>query len=287
MSKFSSFLRLAKPLKGHNLNRFYLVRMLLNIFLRLLKPSYIKLGRDRLFLDRDDSLRLSILGTYEPFTTKLLKEKIHKGDNILDIGAHIGYYTLIAAQMVGEKGKVYAFEPDPQNFAILSKNIKYNNLSNVELINKAVASSSRKMKFYQNPLNAGNHSTVHNFNNRLIIIEGISLNDYFRKTPKISVIKMDIEGGEYEAIIGMGKVLKQNKKLVLFTEFWPRGLKSANRSPEKYIRLLNRFGFKMYVINEDSKRLDLFNPTFSHSYSQHPDLHVNLLGIRNNNESLL
>ncbi len=281
MSLFSRLVTLIKPLKGYDLNRFYIVRNSLNLFLRTFKPSYIKLGRDRLLLDRDDSLRLSILGTYEPFTTKLLKEKIHKGDIVLDIGAHIGYFTLIAAQKVGKKGKVYAFEPEPNNFAILSKNIKENNYMNVELVNKAVVKTSHKVKLYLNPINAGNHSTVGNSGRKTILAEGISLDDFFiDKYPKTSLIKIDIEGGEYSAIEGMSNILMKNKHLALFTEFWPHGLNNAKKSAGDYIKLLHAYGFRLFIINEDQNRLEPFTKSLLQDYLKHPNKHGNLLGLR-------
>ncbi len=80
----------------------------------------------RMFLDRFDSLSLSVVGRHEQCITELVQQIIKPGDIVLDIGANIGYYTLIFARCVGPTGHVYAFEPDPGSFALLQKNVQIN-----------------------------------------------------------------------------------------------------------------------------------------------------------------
>src|SRR5262245_13382224 len=76
---------------------------------------------------------------FEPFETKLVLENICRGDWVIDVGANIGYYTLLFAQKVGQRGRVFAFEPDPENFELLEHNVRQNGYDNVVLVNKAVA----------------------------------------------------------------------------------------------------------------------------------------------------
>src|ERR1700724_4253990 len=70
-------------------------------------------------------------GSYEPFEMDLLLSLLNEGDIAVDIGANIGVYTLNMAQRIGAMGKVYAFEPEPTNFELLTKNVRENNLTNV------------------------------------------------------------------------------------------------------------------------------------------------------------
>ncbi len=84
----------------------------------------------------DDFLGFYLIGEYEPETTDLFVSLLHEGDVVVDIGAHIGYYTLLAARTVGKDGKVFAFEPDPDNYALLVKNVEMNGYNNVTAVQK-------------------------------------------------------------------------------------------------------------------------------------------------------
>ena len=106
-----------------------------------------------MFLDSNDSLRLSINGTYSEYETDVMKKIVKKGDVDLDLGANIGYYTLIFAKIVGKNGKVFAFEPDLTNFTLLKKNVEINGYKNVVLINKAVSDKTGKLKLFLNERN--------------------------------------------------------------------------------------------------------------------------------------
>src|SRR5256885_8821899 len=88
------------------------------VFNRLRQKEVIVHGFPFL-LDPLDSLELSIFRSYEPFETSLLAAEIRPGMTIVDVGANIGYYTLLFSKLAGDNGRVYAFEPEPQNFALL------------------------------------------------------------------------------------------------------------------------------------------------------------------------
>jgi tRNA G37 N-methylase Trm5 len=111
----------------------------------------------KMYLDSKESLDLSIYGVYEEYETDLIKKEIDRGDVVLDLGANIGYYTLLFAKKVGDEGRVYAFEPDPTNFSLLKKNVEINGYRNVVLIQKAVSNKNGKLKLYLNEDNKGDH----------------------------------------------------------------------------------------------------------------------------------
>jgi FkbM family methyltransferase len=173
----------------------------------------------KMFLDSRDSLNLSIKGVYEPFETELVKKEIRKGDVVLDVGANIGYYTLIFAKLVGENGKVFAFEPDPSNFALLKKNVEINGYKNITLVQKAVSNKTGKTKLYLSDRNLGDHRIYDSHDGRRYIeIDAIRLDDYFKDyNGKIDFIKMDIQGAEGGAIQGMRSLLKKSKNVKIVT----------------------------------------------------------------------
>ena len=281
---FKVFKKAAYTFRGHHLNRFYTVRATLNFVLRILKPKSVIVDGNRFYLDKNDSMRLSILRLYEPLTVKHFQEAVKPGDIVLDIGAHIGYYTLMAAKRVGKKGKVFAFEPDKDNRTILNKNIRMNGYKNVIVVNKAVASSTKRVKFFLNPLSTGMHSIIDlgYGSKKSILIDTVSLDDFFGKNPsQISVIKMDIEGGEYGALEGMRRLLENVKQLTLFIEFSPYSIKRSKKSPRSFLNLLRYFNFKLYSIDESKKLLIPINvDKFLASCPMDRDWHVNLMAVK-------
>src|SRR3989344_6832323 len=115
------------------------------------KPVFLTVFGKKLFIHlKNDPLSTSLYyyGEYEPFETNLFQQLIKTGDCVLDIGAHIGYYTLLASGLVGKKGKVFSFEPDPNNLVLLRKNVMVNELSNVVIVNKAVSNVNKRINFY-------------------------------------------------------------------------------------------------------------------------------------------
>lgn len=280
---FKLFRKAAYSLRGRHLNRFYIVRATLNFVLRNLKPSIVTVYGNRMFLDKDDGMRLSIVGIYEPITVRHFREIIKPGDTVLDIGAHIGYYTLMSADLVGKRGKVYAFEPNTDNLTLLNKNIKANRYKNVVLVDKAVAKSTKKARLFINPISTGMHSLIDIDNNgKSTMVETVSLDNFFgKKPPKISVIKIDIEGGEYAAFEGMIKLLKESKKLTIFTEYSPFAIKKSGRSPRGFLNYLKSCGFALYGIDEfNQKVMPIKITSFISSFPTDRDSHINLMAVK-------
>ena len=259
----------------------------IKLFNKTLTPKtedkIVKIQEHKMLLDSKDTLGLSTYGIYEPYETELIKKQIKKGDVILDIGANIGYYTLIFANIVGKEGRVYAFEPDPENFAILKKNIEINNYDNVVLIRKAVSNKSGKIRLYLCEDNKGDHRIYDSYDGRESIdIEAITLDEYFKDyNGRIPLIKMDIQGAEFGAFEGMTSILKKNKNIKIFTEFWPQGLQKFGTSADKYLNLLLKQDFKLYTINERLKKIDVVRPDeLLKALPPHRIEHVNLFCIR-------
>ena len=216
--------------------------------LKKAKPVTEVLGH-KMFLREGYDLGLPIWGIFEPVETELVKKVIKRGNVVLDIGANIGYYTLIAAKVVGETGKVFAFEPYPTTFSILEKNVKVNGYNNVILVQKAISNKTGKLKLHL--WDSASHSICDSHgSHQSIIIEGIRLDDYFENYDgNIDFIKMDIEGAENWAIQGMPSLLAKNKNVKIMTEFNPPKLTRAGVEPEEYLGLLTERGFKLYYIN--------------------------------------
>ncbi len=171
----------------------------------------------------------------------LLKRHIKKGGVVLDIGANIGFYTKILSELVGETGKVYAFEPDKKNFSYLQKNAAH--LKNVELINKAVSDKTGTITLYQSDLLNVDHKTyaTENYTSKTEI-ECVAMDDII-PNHKVDFIKIDIQGFEYFAFQGMLKIFKENNNLKIITEFYPLGLYNAKIDALNFFELLWKNNF--------------------------------------------
>jgi FkbM family methyltransferase len=231
--------------------------------LRRLKSDFALVQGHKMFLDANDSLNLSINGIYEKLETEFFEREIKQGDFILDIGANIGYYTLIFARLAGEKGRVFAFEPDPTNFSLLERNIEINGYKNVLLVNKAVSDKTGRVRLFLCEDNKGDHRTYDSGDGRKFVeIDGIRLDDYFEnRNMKIDFIKMDIQGAEYGALRGMSGLIAMGENVRLISEFWPLGLRRSGVEPVEYLKLLAEYGFKVSEISDsENKIIRIDNP---------------------------
>ena len=279
IKKMNRFINLKYPLITRKIAKIYIIKHLYRfIVINFLKANTVKIDGHKLFLDSEDSLRLSVYGQFEAFETEVIKKEIKEGDVVLDIGANIGYYALIFAKLVGPKGKVFAFEPDPENFALLNKNIKINEYKNVVLINKAVSNEVGEIKLYLNEYNKANHQIYPSKNHRKsILIQTTRLDDFFKDYKgKIDFVKIDIEGAEYLAIQGMSNLLNKNKNIKIITEFYPCWLENFNVKSEEYLKLLSKHGFKLYNLNKNAVKKTSI-PDLSKVYTVRKENYTNLL----------
>jgi len=246
-------------LSGRGLNRYYIIKTGAKFLKSRLKSDFVIIDNHKMFLDQHDSLRLSINGVYEEFETSIIKKLIKKGDYVVDVGANIGYYTLIFARIVGTEGKVFAFEPEPTNFELLKKNIKINGYKNVECIQKSVSNRNEKTRLYIDDDNMGGHTMINDTKNKNFIeIESVQLDDYFKDLErKINFIKIDVEGFEIKVIDGMRTLLQNNNEIKMMVEFNPYLIKKFGSDNKKFFNLLEKFQF-------DISNIEKNNHTVSH-----------------------
>lgn len=240
-------------LKGTGIGSFFP----LNLILEHLKSDYTLVQGHHMYLDAHDTLGLSLNGTYEELETALVTKEVKKGDIVVDIGANIGYYTLLFARLVGDEGKVYAFEPDPASFALLKKNVEKNGYKNVVLVKKAVSDKTGTIKLYICEENKGDHRIYNSGDKRKYVeIKSTRLDDYFGEIHEnINFIKMDIQGSEGLALKGMADILKRNANLKIILEFWPIGLKRSGTSAAAVLEFLLNERFSLSELDENTKRL--------------------------------
>jgi len=191
-----------------------------------LKTTEAVVDGHRMFLDPDDSLDLSINDSYESFERDVMENELKRGGVVLDVGANIGFYTLRFARSVGPEGTVYAFEADPRNFELLTRNIEINDYNNIVPVHKAISNKEGRLRLYLHESDSADHRIFDaDGTRRFIEVEATTIDHYFSgRDVKIDFIKMDIQGAEFLALQGMRRILDSRRCLKMMLEFWPYGL---------------------------------------------------------------
>ena len=247
-------------LGGRGLTKYSFVRKVKNYSSSNLQTDYAEVFGNKLILSKKGlALTISHYGTYEELEAKIMEEKIKVGSIVVDVGANIGLHTLNMARIVGNTGRVFAFEPDPSNFEILGENVKINNYQNIILEEKAVGDKHGRVTLYQSD-NPGNHRLFPQTKQTKgeVEVELTSLDKYFidsNLAEKISFIKIDVEGLEFSVLNGMKNILKNNKKIKILFEFVPENIMEVGFAPIGVLNLLTSIGFKLYCIDERAKKL--------------------------------
>jgi FkbM family methyltransferase len=148
-----------------------------------------------------------LYGTFEISETRLVQAYLRPGMTFLDVGAHIGYYTLVGADLVGASGRVFSFEPGVEMRTRLAANVALNGFGNVEIRAEALAETSGQVGFYPSTLlsNQGISSIVAPSDGRApaVTVPSITLDDFVaRLDRRVDLLKMDIEGAEPQVIRG-------------------------------------------------------------------------------------
>ncbi|OHA70172.1 MAG: hypothetical protein A3F15_00330 [Candidatus Wildermuthbacteria bacterium RIFCSPHIGHO2_12_FULL_40_12] len=231
---------------------------------------------------------------HEKATTDLFKKTVKNGDVVVDLGANIGYFSLLASRLTGSQGKVFSFEPEPKNYNYLKKNIELNNYNHAQPFQKAVSDKNGTTKLFICDYDTGHHtinkqdgiqaySRGRIVKERSIDIETVALDNFLKeRTNRVDVIKMDVEGAEMLALSGMDRVLKDNKDIKMIVEFFPLLIEKMGSDPKEFIRrLIQDYGFSIYIIPEDyaaltsdMKKLNSIQDVMS--YRKNEEDHINL-----------
>lgn len=210
-----------------------------------------------IFFNSNDPVLLETFSNdeYEPATSNVVKKLVKPGMNVINIGANIGYFTLLLARQVGPKGKIFSFEPTATTAKFLQKNIDANGYKNVEVHIKAVLNKNGISDFWVGG------SSVHNWVSELktqsyplynrVQVETITIDDFLKnKDLQIDFIMMDAEGSEKYILEGMKKTLQNNPNLEIIAEYNPYTFKLAETTAESFLDLVEKLGFFTYVIDD-------------------------------------
>lgn len=237
-------------------------RQLARIYLRYFP---IKIRGFWLYLNFKDTGLVAPLinGSYESYTREVLKEIVSEGFVVCDVGAHVGYHTMLFSKLVGNSGKIYSFEAAPENFRLLKRNIRVNKLKNIDPIQMAISDKKGMARLFFSEADTTDHRLVkpHDEKRQYVTVRQDSLDNILKKE-KIDLIKIDIQGLEEKCLQGMKNLIKANNNISIIIEFWPEGLEQAGTKPESLFMKLIDYKLKTYLLDEEkrqTKRIKNFN----------------------------
>ena len=216
------------------------------------KSNVVTVGGRKMAIDRKDCLGLSRSDKFEAYEASFIRDNVQKGWTVIDVGAHIGWHTITLSEAVGPEGKVYAFEPDLENYWLLIENLTRAGCKNVVANRMAVADRTGAIGFEINPRNSGDNHIVPERDDGMRV-PCTSLDEFFDEVPRVGFVKMDIQGAEYLAALGMGKILRDQSPILL-TELSPRHLRRCGIRSSRYLRLLGSYGYNRFVVVKNGKR---------------------------------
>lgn len=189
-------------------------------------------------------------GVFEPLSTQVVQQLVKPGDIVLDVGANIGYYTVMLSRLVGEQGKVICFEPTSHYGRVLEKNIQANGLQNVETVRVGLSDKAQELE-----IQIGEHSaTLHvpgnkklNFSEK---IQLLPLDVYLDDHPlaRIDFIKIDVDGHEPLFLAGAKETLNRHEPVILLEISHLHYLNAGYMAWEFYDLLKNE-GYYIYHEN--------------------------------------
>jgi len=200
---------------------------------------------------------------YEPDVTRVLQRILEPGDVFIDVGANVGYFTLLGSTLVGPTGKVYSYEPDPKNIERIRYHCANNHIDNVEVIGRPVSHCVEDVTFWFNKSSSGGNALWNpgeyfgdpNFNDGNTIMTSTTLSDEFdsRGLEKVKLIKIDTEGAEHAILRGAASWLKNQSVPFIIAELNSFGLQKLDTSFEKFIEFMYDNGYLAFLLFLDGR----------------------------------
>jgi FkbM family methyltransferase len=195
-------------------------------------------------------------GFWEQHLSRVFHRCIRTGMRVADIGANLGYYTMLAAKLVGEGGQVFAFEPNSENCRLLLLSAAENDLRNIRLVPIAVGESDGYAHFSNHLGSNGNcmPETASLSSGHGTIVPVARLDALI--SPPIDFIKMDVEGAEYRVLRGAQSLIATSRPIITSEFSCEMIARVSGCSPRDFLEFFLRYGYTIHVIRRDDHRLE-------------------------------
>jgi FkbM family methyltransferase len=207
----------------------------------------------RLILHSGDQVMTPLIQrdhSWEAPEGRFLRSAIKPGATVVDVGANVGYMTLLARQAAGPDGLVVAVEPEPANVALLKANLWLNRADDVRVLEIAAWSRRELLPLWFNPDNRGDHRVGVDATEDAPLVQALPLDDVLEDLV-LDVVKIDTQGADHEALAGMSEALARSPDVAVLTEFWLDGLEQRSVAPEEVLRAYREQGFHIALLADD------------------------------------
>jgi FkbM family methyltransferase len=218
---------------------FLVVRLQPGVYVRITDP------------DNPIEAGLARRGLLEQQDLEVFLSMLRPGMTVLDVGANVGMYSLLIARAVGPAGRVHAFEPTPRVATNLRRNVEINKLSNVEVRQMAVGASNGAATLYVGPESDRNSIVAKSASATEVNVTVVTLDDYIRshEIQTVDMVKLDIEGGEVDAVRGSKRLLSGDAAPLVMFEINPQALAEAGSSATELRAVLASYGYTCHVLH--------------------------------------
>lgn len=203
-------------------------------------------------------------GVWEPHITRCLRSRLSTGDLFVDVGANIGYFSLLASSLVGDTGRVVAIEASPNIFRALNEHLALNRIRNVRTVNVAVLDQRGTVSLFRGEQgNVGQTTTRaaagRNFECE-VKAEPLEQVLTAEEVSRARIIKIDVEGAEWAVVAGMGSILTNGREnLEIIVEVSPESLATLGKRPNDFFSLFAEYGYQPYLLETGASDSSYFS----------------------------
>ena len=215
---------------------------------KLIRFSGVTVVHDGIQLETLSDSNTHYANGYEADIVQLVQNRVSPGDTVLELGCSLGYFTTLFSKIVTSDGLVVGYEINKKRYEILKNNLKRNNCHNVTVYNLGVASKSHNTDSQQKEKSSDN--------------EYVALDEHLTVDPDF--VKIDIEGAEYEALLGMKQLLSKDRPVIV-CEVHPDKMESFGNTTDDLFKFLDEIEYDIYRVNEDDiEKVTGFGSTREH-----------------------
>ena len=220
---------------------------------------------------------------YEPHVTALLQRELHENQVFLDVGANMGWFTLLAAPIL-HAGKVIAIEPNHDNVQLIYRSLIENEFTNISVFPFAATDVDGLLQLNYVRSN-GYVTAVGDFRNTASYVHGVRLDDLLRDEPRIDIVKIDIEGHEPRALSGMAGIIRRDHPVIV-SEFHPKAMREASGiEGSDYLHTMMNWGYRLSIIETNGDEIECANGdaimeywrAYNHKSGTEDELHLDLV----------
>lgn len=190
-------------------------------------------------------------GEYEPFATRVVASLLTSESAVWNIGANLGYYTLLASHLAK---RVRAFEPHPDNVQLLIINVALDAAVNVDIEPIALSDESGEISFFESETNSGDHRLIPEDGRLVRRVKALAAKEAIAAFGLPDTIIMDVQGAEGKIMRSLRDTLR-NKSVSILMEFWPDGLARAGSSAQEIESILIELDYHVWIVSESMKLL--------------------------------